>query len=184
MEKKSNSIIILMGIIIVLLSILCVLFATDTIVLKSENNTNIEENNNSETNNTQEEVKKDYSKYIGTWHNDQTQNEITIKKVTDNEITFTWFLYRIGGIDEDTTISFKDEKAIFFYQGYQDKNFDGNETEDEKYIRKATIELTDDGVNVVVKDVNEIDANYEPLDNFLGSEHIKEDTYTHPNKIK
>ena len=180
MEKKSNSIIILMGIIIVLLSILCVLFATDTIVLKSENNTNIEENNNSETNNTQEEVKKDYSKYIGTWHNDQTQNEITIKKVTDNEITFTWFLYRIGGIDEDTTISFKDGKAIFFYQGYQDKNFDGNETEDEKYIRKATIELTD----VAVKDVNEIDANYEPLDNFLGSEHIKEDTYTHPNKIK
>lgn len=191
MQKKNSNgiIIVLMGIIIVILSVLCVLFATDKIVLNSANNKNYnteeKNNNNSKTqNDNQEETKKDYSNFIGTWRNDQTQDEIIIKNITDNEITFTWFLYRLGGIDEDTTISFKDGKGVFFYQGYDDKNFDGNETEDEKYIRKATLELSDSGVNVIVEDANQIDTNYKVLDNFYGSVHIKAGTYTHTSKYK
>ena len=188
MEKKNNNgiVIILMGIIIIILSVLCVLFATDKLVFKSENDASVnteKQNSDSEESKTEEE-KKDYSNFIGTWRNDQTQNEITIKNVTDNEITFTWFLYRLAGIDDDTTISFKNGKGIFFYQGYDDKNFDEKQTEDEKYIRKATIELTDNGVNVIVEDVNQIDTNYKLLDNFSGSVYVKAGTYTHTNKYK
>lgn len=189
MEKKNNNlVIILMGVIIVILAVLCILFATDTITLNTKdnevsnsNNTITEDNNK---NDEQPQEKKDYSRYIGSWHNDETQNEITIKNITDNEITFTWFLYRLAGIDDDTTIAFNNGEAIFYYQGYDDKNFDSKQTEDEKYIRKATIKLLDNSVDVVVEDVNSIDSNYKILDNFAGSVYIKAGTYTHSNKYR
>lgn len=150
---------------------------------------NIDEKSNSDTNfeiinNNQKEEKSKYSSFIGTWSNEQTLNEITIKNVTDNEITFTWFLYRLGGIDNNTTIPFKDGKGIFYYQFYDDKNYDGKQTEDEKHIRKATIELTNNGVNVIVKDVNQIDENYVLLDDydFNGAIYCEPGIYAHTNK--
>lgn len=174
MEKKNGK-----WMIIVILLGLCVLFVVGKLVFYNENNKNSEFN---ETNIT--ESRKDYTDFIGSWHNVETQNEITIKNITNNEITFTWFLYRLAVIDEDTTIAFLNGKGIFYFEGYDDKNYDGKQTEDEKYIRKATIELTDDGVNVVVENVTSIDNNYKVLDNFSGSVYIESGTYTHPDKYK
>lgn len=194
MEKKNNGILvgILIGIIIMIL-VFIGLFATGTIGFKTSTTTDNEQTSeNSETNNNtpdeqnssvQEEIKKNYEYFVGKWENNKTLNNIEIKKVTDNEITFTWFLYRLAGIDDDTTISFENGKGIFYYQGYDDKNFDSKQTEDEKFIRKATIVLADDGVNVIIEDVNSIDSNYKVLDNFAGSVYVKAGTYTHPTKV-
>ena len=195
MKKKSSNriIIVLMGIIIIILSVLCVLFATEKLEFKSESNLNAttkekntnsktEKNDSKEQKDNQVEGKKNYSNYIGTWRDNETQDEITIKNITDNEITFTWSLYRLISID-DAKVPFKDGKGIFFFQGYDDKNYDDNDKEDEKYMRKATIDLTNDGVNVIVEDVNKIDANSKILDiDGYGAVHIKAGTYTYKSK--
>ena len=111
-------------------------------------------------------------------------NEITIKDITDKKITFTWFVYRLAGIDDDLTIDFFNGKGIFYYQGYDDKNFDGIETEDEKYIRKATITVDKNGVTVKVEDVTSIDNNFVVIDDsiFAGQVYVEKGTYTHPTK--
>ena len=87
------------------------------------------------------------------------------------------------GIGKALALRFAAEGAnIAFTDLVIDEN--GKQTEDEKYIRKATIELADDGVNVIVEDVTSIDPNYKVLDNFAGSVYITEGTYTHPDKYK
>ncbi len=129
----------------------------------STKNSNVSNTNSFESSNTQSNG-KNYNSYIGTWGDSDTNNEITIKNVTNNSITFTWFLYRLTGIDDDTTINFSNGKAIFYFEGYDDKNFDSKFTEDEKYMRKATIMLDENGVNVDVEEVKSIDNNYPVLD--------------------
>lgn len=143
-------------------------------------NTNNSSTNSSESSNTQVK-KKNYDSYVGTWYNSTTQNEITIKSVTNNSITFTWFLYRLTGIDDDTTINFSNGEAIFYFEGYDDKNFDSKNTEDEKYIRKATIKLDENGVNVNVEDVKSLDNNYLVLDE-PSLVYITKGLYSHPEK--
>ena len=194
MEKKNNSGMlagILIGIIIMLL-VVGGLFVTGIIGFKTNTTTdNGQTSENNQGNNTisetqnsniQEKTKKNFDSFIGTWENEKTLNNIEIKKITDNEITFTWFLYRLTGIDDDTTISFDNGRGIFYFKGYEDKNFDSKETEDEKYIRKATIVLTDNGVDVIVEDVSSIDNNYKVVDNF-DSVWVKAGTYSHPTKV-
>jgi len=134
-------------------------------------------------NNNNKETKKNYESFLGVWENKETLNNINIKKITDDEITFTWFVYRLGGIDEDTTITLENGKAIFYYEGCDDKNYDSNCTEDEKFIRKATISLTDDGVNIFVEAVNSIENSYKFLDNVSGAQYIETQIHTHPTKI-
>ena len=129
-----------------------------------------------------EEEKKSYENYVGTWYNKETQDEISIKNVTDNEITFSWFIYRIASIDNDTTISFKDGKGIFYFEGHSDKNFDGKLTEDENFIKKTTIDLTNNGVNVIVEDVTSADSNYTLLNKSDAFNNIETKTYNHPEK--
>lgn len=190
-ERNNNGVLIglLLGVIISLLIVL-VLFVSGTISLKSNTNSNntTSENTKVDTNTSDNVIDsndtstKDYSSFIGTWTNNETNNTITIKNITSNKITFTWFLYRLAGIDDDTTISFKDGKAVFYYQGYDDKNYDGKQTEDEKFMRKATIELASDGVNVIIEDVKSIDTSYDVLNNFSGSVYVKSGTYTHQNR--
>ena len=169
---------------------------------KKENNSSpvntTEINNTTETNNSKEinnsnssssrteraqTKERNYKDYIGTWYNSNTQNEITIKNVTDNTITFTWFLYRLAGIDDDTTIGLTDGKAIFYFKGYDDKNFDSKYSEDEKYIRKATITLDENGVSVDVIEVESIDQRYTVIEQ-SDLVYVTEGIYTHPIKRK
>ena len=186
MEKERNNkgLIAALLVIIILLATLCVLFATGKITLNNQNNINDESaNNNSGTQDNSSQINEtNYDNFIGKWTNSTTKNEKTIKNITNNEITFTWFLYRLAGIDDGTTIPFEDGKAVFYYQGYYDSNYDDKLSEDEKYIRKATIELNNNGVNVTVEDVDSIPSSYKALDNFDGCWFITAGTYTHPEK--
>ncbi len=157
---------------------------SDDISLSSSSTDTGKDNKTSSTESKSESTsvtEKGYNDYIGTWYNSNTQNEITIKKVTNNTITFTWFLYRLTGIDDDTTLSFSNGEAIFYFEGYDDKNYDSKYTEDEKYIRKATIKLVENGINVNVEDVKTIDRNYTVL-NDPSFVYITEGLYSHPTK--
>jgi len=180
MEKKKNNLIVMvfMVIIILILLILFILFANGKLIFTDDSSKEINDSG------MQDEAKKDYNDFIGTWRNIDTLDELTIKSITDEEIIFTWFVHKTASIDNDTTISFENGKGIFYFQGYDDKNYDNIETEEEKYMRKATIELADNGVNVIVEDVTSIDSNYKLLDDFGGSVYIIEGTYTHSEKYK
>lgn len=203
-EKKGNGILVgFMLATIVILSVLCVLFATGTLKLdkKSNSNSNTEESNKKSevtSNNTSNQTSKvtsnvtsnepksntvsnsisntttkklKLSDYVGDWTNKNTQNVFTVKKVSDSEISFTWFLYRTANI-EDKTIKLKDGKGIFFME-YGNKKY-----------KKATIVLTDNGVNVVVEDVKSTDSNYKLISDEGGFEYITAGTYTHESKTK
>lgn len=199
-NKKSNGALVgFLVVIIVILSVLCILFATGTLKLdkKSNSNSNTEESNkksevtsnitsnqtsnvtsnepksNTVSNTTSNTVTKKLklSDYVGDWTNKNTQNVFTVKKVSDSEISFTWFLYRTANI-EDKTIKLKDGKGIFFME-YGNKKF-----------KKATIVLTDNGVNVVVEDVKSADSNYKLISDEGGLEYITAGTYTHESKTK
>ena len=199
-NKKSNGALVgFLVVIIVILSVLCILFATGTLKLdkKSNSNSNTEESNkksevtsnitsnqtsnvtsnepksNTVSNTTSNTVTKKLklSDYVGDWTNKNTQNVFTVKKVSDSEISFTWFLYRTANI-EDKTIKLKDGKGIFFME-YGNKKF-----------KKATIVLTDNGVNVVVEDVKSADSNYKLISDEGGFEYITAGTYTHESKTK
>ena len=136
---------------------------------------NIENNTNKE----EEKIEKDtidYSSFIGTWNNDVTQNEIVIKSIENNKLTFTWVIYRITGLD-DITISFENGMGSFYFEGIDDFN------DNQKVIRKATVVFTDNGVDVLVEDVDKIDNNYKSLGDIDGGNYIKPGTYSHNNKI-
>ena len=185
MDRKGNSnvvIVLLVLIIILILGSLCVLFATGKISFNSENEVTSENNSSNDAHNNYQVNKTNYTNFIGKWYNDKTNNEITIKNVTDNEITFTWFLYRLAGIDDDVTLNFENGKAIFFFQGYHDDNYDDEITNDERFIRKATLELGENGVSVTVKDVDSFEPYYKVVDSFDGCWFITEGVYTHPIK--
>ena len=200
MEKKNNSGIlvgILIGIIIMLL-VVGGLFATGTIGFKtnktadnrqgSENNQINETNNNTvkdnkeetEDNNLKDNKEIDYTKFIGTWHiNGDSQSYFYIENITENKIKFSWLKYRIARIDEET-IDFSNGKAYFYFQGTKENFSDGKKIGDTEYKRKATIELTEDGVNFIIEDVQSIEQD--KLLDFIGSVYIEAHKYTFQDK--
>ena len=114
-------------------------------------------NSDEEQDNKQEVLNVDYSKYYGTW-GDNNNNEFTVKNIGNDLITFTWFIYRTASID-DVTLPFEDNKTFFYYHGYDDKNFNSVNEDDEFYCRKATIELKEDSVFVKVENSTLEEAN-------------------------
>ncbi len=140
---------------------------------------NKESNIENNTNKEEEKIEKDtidYSSFIGTWNNDVTQNEIVIKGIENNKLTFTWVLYRITGLD-DITISFENGMGSFYFEGIDDLD------DNQKVYRKATVVFTDNGVDVLVEDVDKIDNNYKSLGDIDGGNYIKPGTYSHNNKV-
>ena len=107
---------------------------------------------------TQTEIsKKDYSRYFGTW-SDNNSNEFTVKNIGNDLITFTWFLFRTAVI-EDVTLPFKDNKAVFYYHGYDDKNYNSKNEDDEFYCRKATVELKENSISIKVENSTLAESN-------------------------
>ncbi len=177
--KKSNGIIIVLLIVILVVGILFVnskLRGTDSSSVNDDNNTSQTEENIQDNSS-----RVDYTSFIGTWYNTETQNELTITDINDKELKFTWAIYRIAVI-ENNTISFDNGKGVFYFEGYDDSNFDSKTTEDEKFIRKATIVLTDNGADVLIEEVNKIDNKYTSLGEIDGGVYIKPGTYAHPIK--
>ena len=177
--KKKNSII---GLIILLIIILLSGFLLlNNLVLNSNssNKTNPKENNITEQ--TDKNIVKeviDYSGFIGRWNNLVTQNEFIISNITDKQITFTWVLYRLTSFD-DVTILFENGKGVFYFKGVE---HDYKEDKDIPFLRKATIVLVDNGVDVLVEDVDKIDNDYPLLENDDSWSFVKPGTYDHFNK--
>lgn len=176
MEKKNNKVIkILLSVIIFIVGAFCILLATDKISFnfKNDEDTKVENNqNNNEDKNedsdieNNDEVEIDYSAYNGTWLDNE--NEISIL-ATDEGIKFSWTLHRIATIDE-VTIPFENGKGIFYLTDYNE------------FTRKATIELGDNGVNIIVEDVSAVDTNYIVLDEIPGVVYIEPGTYDYSLK--
>ncbi len=115
----------------------------------------VDENNNEQVTEklpSDQNVNKvtDYSKYIGAWSTSDNEGNIEIKKIDSESITYTWSIFRIGRV-KDITLPLKDNKATFYYQGFDDKNFNSKEEQGEHYIRKATIQLLKDNVTITVE---------------------------------
>ena len=175
--KKSNNII---GIIIILfiIAIFGVLLLRG--VDNSSYQTNHQEDNITET--PQKNVQKetiDYSNFIGKWNNLVTQNEFIISAIGDNQITFTWSLYRLTSFD-NITILFDNGNGVFYFKGL---DHDFVEDKDIPFLRKATIFLVDNGVDVFVEDVEKIDNDYPLLENNDSWAYVKTGTYDHFNKV-
>ena len=176
--KKKNSIIGLIILLIVISLFGFLLLNKLVLTSNSSNKTNSKENTTEQTNkNTVKEV-IDYSGFIGRWNNLVTQNEFIISNITDKQITFTWVLYRLTSFD-DVTILFENGKGVFYFKGVE---HDYKEDKDIPFLRKATIVLVDNGVDVLVEDVDKIDNDYPLLENDDSWSFVKPGTYDHFNK--
>lgn len=131
-----------------------------------------------------ETSKTDYSKYFGTW-SDGSENEFTVRNIGNDLITFTWFVYRTASI-EDVTLPFKDNKAVFYYHGFDDKNFNSKNEDDEFYCRKATVELKENSISIKVENSTLAESNknisLDKTDLFGGGVYIKPGQYNFTTK--
>lgn len=175
--------------------------------IKSEKqNSSLEENSNTESNevNTvKKEEKKEntnsnkveenqsknktntvgYSKYYGTWENESNSSGLEIKSIENNVIVFTWFIYRIASID-DVALPIENNKAVFYYSGVDDSNYNNVIEDNEHYYRKAILELKDNEVTVTVEEVTaeEYSNNLNLEKEFSGGVYITEGEYVYNKK--
>lgn len=144
----------------------------------------ISENINSNEKQGNELLKTDYSKYFGTW-SDNNSNEFTVKNIGNDLITFTWFIYRTASID-DVTLPFKDNKAVFYYHGYDDKNYNSKHEDDEFYCRKATVVLKENSIYIKVENSTLAESNenisLDKTDLFGGGVYIQPGEYNFTTK--
>ena len=150
---------------------------------KTTNELSTTETSTAESNKT-ETSKTDYSKYFGTW-SDGTENEFTVRNIGNDLITFTWFINRTASID-DVTLPFKDNKAVFYYHGYDDKNFNSKNEDDEFYCRKATVELKENSISIKVENSTLAESNknisLDKTDLFEGGVYIQPGQYNFTTK--
>ena len=106
---------------------------------------------NKDVSNSNTEQKEDYSKYFGKWFDEDGGSEFSVDNIGNNLITFSWGIYRTLVIDY-VTVPIKDNEAVFYYQGYEDKNYNNKNDNDEHYCRKATIKLGENKIIVNIED--------------------------------
>lgn len=149
---------------------------------KKTNESSIAETSTSQPSKS-ETSKTDYSKYFGTWTDGE--NEFTVRNIGNDLITFTWFIYRTASID-DVTLPFKDNKAVFYYHGYDDKNFNSKNEDDEFYCRKATVELKKNSISIKVENSTLEESNknmsLDKTDLFGGGVYIEPGQYNFTTK--
>ena len=128
---------------------------------------NMSKNESKKTNVTSQ---KDYSKYLGSW-SDNNYNELIVKSIENNSITFDLSLYRITTI-HDITLPLEDDKAIFYYNGYDDKNFNEKHEDDEAYFRKATLQLSENSISIKIEDISSEESSKNKSLNFDGQVYV------------
>ena len=107
--------------------------------------------NNKDVSSSKTEQKEDYSKYFGKWFDEDGESQFSVDNIGNNLITFSWGIYRTLVIDY-VTVPIKDNEAVFYYQGYEDKNYNNKNDNDEHYCRKATIKLGENKIIVNIED--------------------------------
>lgn len=128
---------------------------------------------------------EDYRKYFGTW-SDEKGSEFTVENIGNNLITYTWFIYRTASMD-DVTVPFENNKAVFYYSGVDDLNYNSVIEENEHFYRKATIQLRENDIIVTVQDVTpEEHSNNLRLEKEFngGGVYVKAGEYVYSKKLK
>ena len=145
---------------------------------ENTNSNKVEENQSKNKTNT-----VGYSKYYGTWENESNSSGLEIKSIENNVIVFTWFIYRIASID-DVALPIENNKAVFYYSGVDDSNYNNVIEDNEHYYRKAILELKDNEVTVTVKEVTaeEYNNNLNLEKEFSGGLYITEGEYVYNKK--
>ena len=145
---------------------------------ENTNSNKVEENQSKNKTNT-----VGYSKYYGTWENESNSSGLEIKSIENNVIVFTWFIYRIASID-DVALPIENNKAVFYYSGVDDSNYNNVIEDNEHYYRKAILELKDNEVTVTVEEVTaeEYSNNLNLEKEFSGGVYITEGEYVYNKK--
>lgn len=145
---------------------------------ENTNSNKVEENQSKNKTNT-----VGYSKYYGTWENESNSSGLEIKSIENNVIVFTWFIYRIASID-DVALPIENNKAVFYYSGVDNSNYNNVIEDNEHYYRKAILELKDNEVTVTVEEVTaeEYSNNLNLEKEFSGGVYITEGEYVYNKK--
>ena len=185
MEKDNKIIYVLLTVIICLLTIIIILVINNkNSKLVVEDNTKSEKINTTEKNydDTKEEetitteksdddTKKeaiDYESYKGKWCH-ESEDDIIINSISNNSISFSWGVFRTFSIDVKTKMD--DNIAKFYYKAYSSPN------SKEMTNNQVTIELSNNKLIVTTKKVDNIDENYELIDDDRGLGNLSHDTY-------
>lgn len=152
-------------------------------VKKEEKTENTNSNKVEETQSKNKTNTVGYSKYYGTWENESNSSELEIKSIENNVIVFTWFIYRLASID-DVALPIENNKAVFYYSGVDDSNYNNVIEDNEHYYRKAILELKDNEVTVTVEEVTaeEYSNNLNLEKEFSGGVYITEGEYVYNKK--
>ena len=119
-----------------------------------------------------------YNKYIGTWVDENNSSELNVLTIGNNQLAFSWTIYRIAGID-NVVVPMENNKAVFYYQGYDDKNYNSKQDEGEYYYRRATIQLNTESININIENITSSEYDITKARDFDGSVYVDEGTYTY-----
>ena len=123
---------------------------------------------------------EDYSKYSGNyWENYETQNLSVYVHEDGQSVGISMWFYRTAEL-YSVTVPLYGNYAFFYYQGTDDRNYNGQIDPGEHFYRRATLEFQEYGVQVVIEELP--DASYirpelDVSEYFAGGVYIKENTY-------
>lgn len=149
-------------------------------------NSNSETNKNTTNDNTQNissinldnKENEGYNKYLGTWIDKNKNSELNVLSIANSYLSFSWTIYRIAGLD-NVVVPIKNNTAVFYFQGYDDKNYNSKQDNGEHYYRKATIKLENDTIVIKVENISDSEYDISQEKNFDGQVYITDGTYTY-----
>lgn len=155
------------------------IYALNEINRKNPSETIYNKNNNDTIKGNNTVINNDENgKYYGKWVDEDNSSELEILVIGNKQLAFSWAVYRVASID-NTVIPIENNKAEFYFQGYEDKNYNSKQDEEEHFYRKATIELKDNSINIKVENIESSKYDITKERDFYG---IDEGTFTY--KIK
>ena len=120
----------------------------------------------------------DYSKYAGTYKNEDDTFYFTICEPDwRNEVQISMWVYRTAELAQ-VKVPINGNVAVFYYKGYEDRNFNGRCDAGERFYRKGTIELLQYGVRLTIEecDASDIVPMLDVTNEFAGCQFIREQT--------
>ncbi len=120
----------------------------------------------------------DYSKYAGTYKNEDDTFYFTICAPDwRNEVQISMWVYRTAELAQ-VKVPINGNVAVFYYKGYEDRNFNGRCDAGERFYRKGTIELLQYGVRLTIEecDASDIVPMLDVTNEFGGCQYIREQT--------
>lgn len=129
-----------------------------------------------------------YDKYVGTW-SDGNNNTFKVQTISNDYIGFSWFIYRAASID-GVVLPLKNKQAVFYFEGYDDKNFNEINEKNEYYCREAIIQLKDSSILVKVEkssgcaSITVDNLDLDKSEQFGGGVYIEPSQFNFATKIK